>query len=1193
MSIKHSSVLKLAMVTTMVLLLNPWQIAPLAASTISPVSGLSGSWFDPAKEGQGFTIQVLSGDSALLTWFTYDTQGNQFWLQGVGNRTGNTLNFEQLLRFEGHRFGQDFKPEDRVVIAGGSLELVFDSCNSAVATYSGSDELPADVLNVQRLTIVAGFDCESQVAPTLSGSIHRGLSGAWFEPAQNGQGWMIELLSEDLALVYWFTFDTQGRQRWLMGVAVIVDNGMISFDMFRPVGGRFGPNFDPGEVDFEYWGEFALTHTRCGRAVASFYEDETGDYGWYHDVHVLATIGGSDPCAFPGGLAELAGEITAAPASAVDGTTNDPNAPLVPNNTPTQGQETGNPISIVGFAAAAPVGFGRFANSSDEWDEYRMPLLAGQTLQLIVADWDPANPAANDLDLWLFKDGETEAIANSLTIQRNEFIQITESGLYEVAVHAFSGASAYTLHASYAPVPAAATTLSSVGRFVDGEIVVGLKRPSEKGTSSTAAVDRLQQLAHEMNLEMVSTPPIGPALMRLSTSGLHGDAGLETDSTDSKDAKRARRKELIAAIKHLSARDDVAFAHPNYLLDQTSNDPRLPEQWHYNPIRVPQAWLLNQGDPNVLVAVLDSGVGPHPDLEANVRRDLGFDAIEISRNFGPVSGRGDDPAVSGSNKTSSHGTHVAGTIAAILGNARDGAGVAPSTSIMPVRVLGNTGSGSIEQIINGIYWAAGRSRVSNLPDPVRRADIINLSLGGFGNCPAAMEEAINFALGRGVIVIAAAGNETSSLNFMPAVCPGVISVAATNRHGQPAYYSNCGSHVAVAAPGGEVVPSSIDNSSSGPGGTTVPRFQPGNASSCRPDPATISAAGDGVLSTDYHFAGAQRSPRFQAMQGTSMAAPHVAGVAALMKSTDSGLTPSQFAALLGAGTLTDRSAGPGWDAQAGRGLINARKAVEAVTGGQQPIPGSLAATPANLSFGETAAQRTLTIEPRGDNTGSLDTFAQSNAPWLVSAQALDVDSAGFGLWEFGVDRTGLFEGLYQGNLSIQTTTGVVGQVPVDLRVGALSETGRAGFLYLLIIDPLTGGIVGLFGGSGFEGHYLYETSGLVPGPYLLIAFSNVSYQFNICGQGEFCGYHPGSGTISPVSLAAGARTEVGTFSVFPDQTGLAEAGSAQTASLEFSRAQRFAGLPERVQRQLETLQIPPLQPVSADPGKMQPLTGAH
>lgn len=358
--------------------------------------------------------------------------------------------------------------------------------------------------------------------------------------------------------------------------------------------------------------------------------------------------------------------------------------------------------------------------------------------------------------------------------------------------------------------------------------------------------------------------------------------------------------------KEIEASDSsVEYAEPDRIMQHTftPNDPRYNEQWHYfqttGGIRLPAAWDQFRGA-NVVVAVIDSGYRPHVDLAANVVG--GYDFISNVTTANDGNGRDTDAKDPGDwcppaePQSSWHGTHVAGTIAARTNNATGVAGVAFNAKLVIARVLGKCG-GATSDIADAIVWAAGGS-VSGVPANATPARVLNLSLGSVAptSCSATMQNAINSARSRNSVVVVSAGNSNANAgNFQPANCSGVITVAATDRGGAKASYSNFGATVEIAAPGGEI--------------------------------ATLA---NGVLSTLNTGITTPGSDSYQFYQGTSMAAPHVAGVVALMLSKNSSLTPDQCLTHL---QSTARSF-PGSCSQCGSGIVNAAAAVSAV-----PAPG--------------------------------------------------------------------------------------------------------------------------------------------------------------------------------------------------------------------------------------------------------------
>ena len=330
--------------------------------------------------------------------------------------------------------------------------------------------------------------------------------------------------------------------------------------------------------------------------------------------------------------------------------------------------------------------------------------------------------------------------------------------------------------------------------------------------------------------------------------------------------KKMSVSEVTALAAELKSRDpSVEYAEPDLILQAqfTPTDPRYNEQWHYfeatGGLRLPLAWDKSTGT-GVTVAVIDTGYRPHPDLVGNLLP--GYDFISNATMANDGGGRDSDPTDTGDSLTahqcglmkpaqnqnsSWHGTHVAGTIAARSSNGVGVAGVAFNAKIVPARVLGKCG-GYTADIADAIIWSSGGA-VTGVPTNANPARVINLSLGGAGVCATTTQAAVNTARSRGAIVIVAAGNDnTEAGSFTPANCVGVTTVAAVNRSGGRSYYSNFGSIVDVAAPGGDIR-----------SGTT-----------------------NGILSTHNSGATTPGADSYSYMQGTSMAAPHVAGVAALM-----------------------------------------------------------------------------------------------------------------------------------------------------------------------------------------------------------------------------------------------------------------------------------------------------------------------
>ncbi|MGQ5524093.1 S8 family peptidase [Chitinimonas sp. PSY-7] len=379
---------------------------------------------------------------------------------------------------------------------------------------------------------------------------------------------------------------------------------------------------------------------------------------------------------------------------------------------------------------------------------------------------------------------------------------------------------------------------------------------------------------------------------------------------------RARSLTEVAAMASKIAKADsnVEYAEPDRLLHHMTvapNDSRWAEQWDLQNsaagINVLAAWDTSTGT-GVNVAVIDTGYRPHADLAANVVN--GYDMINdtvISNDGDGRDGDASDPGDAtadgecevGEPATNSswHGTHVAGTIAAIANNGIGVAGIAPGAKIVPMRVLGKCG-GYTSDIADAMIWASG-GEVSGLPINTHPARVLNLSLGGGGTCDVTSQNAIDAARAHGAVVVVAAGNEMRNVsNSSPANCTGVIAVAAYGKTGSRAYYSNFGNLVDIAGPGGDQSTGDTDG--------------------------TLSTLNDGLTSPV--------ADSYAYYQGTSMATPHVAAVAALMISAKPTLTPDEVESLLKSSAKPFVASCVG----CGAGMLDAYAAVQAAVGGTRP-----------------------------------------------------------------------------------------------------------------------------------------------------------------------------------------------------------------------------------------------------------------
>ncbi len=274
--------------------------------------------------------------------------------------------------------------------------------------------------------------------------------------------------------------------------------------------------------------------------------------------------------------------------------------------------------------------------------------------------------------------------------------------------------------------------------------------------------------------------------------------------------------------------DDVEDARGPFRPD----DPYYRHQWHLDQVQMPDAWRRTQGD-GVVVAVIDTGVAYRDGGGFSQAPDLAQTRFVPGRDLVDNDDTPDDEH--------GHGTHVAGTVAQSTNNGVGVAGVAPQAAIMPVRVLDARGAGRWGSVAAGIRWAADNG-----------AHVINLSLGG-GTPSRAIAAAIRHAHEKGVVVVAAAGNTGRGRVQYPAANPHTIAVSAVRFDEELTFYSSYGNHLDIAAPGGDI---RVDQNGDG-----MP---------------------DGVLQNTIVRGNVNRFD-YLTFQGTSMAAPHVAGAAALIR----------------------------------------------------------------------------------------------------------------------------------------------------------------------------------------------------------------------------------------------------------------------------------------------------------------------
>jgi serine protease len=477
-------------------------------------------------------------------------------------------------------------------------------------------------------------------------------------------------------------------------------------------------------------------------------------------------------------------------------------------------------------------------------------------------------------------------------------------------------------------------TIGDKPDMVPGQVILKLQgssavqalaaEPEEDGVIGTglAFIDRLNQFYGVYAFEPLMSPLAKAAGESVETLGTQRPelVGFYLVSFD----PQYDPNEVASAYE---ADPAVIYAEPNYVVyasDQplappafVPNDPFFSFQWHMPLIQAPQAWDVSTGQ-GVLIAVLDTGVA-YEDF-GNFRRapDLGGTSFVSGYDF-----INNDPHP---NDDEGHGSHVAGTIAQTTNNGQGVTGVAFNATLMPVKVLDGRGQGSHDAIAQGIIYATDRG-----------ARIINLSLSGRTGS-SILAEAVDYATSRGVLVVAAAGNSGGAVEY-PAAYQNALAVGAVGYDRRRVDYSNFGSQIDLVAPGGD---------------TDVDLNGDGNP--------------DGVL--QQTFRGDPTQFNFYYYEGTSMAAPHISGVAGLLFARNPAATASQVRQAM---ETTALDLGPaGRDNEYGNGLVQAANALAAI-GGPQPVTPTPTPTP-------TTQPPTPTFTPTSPSPGPSPTPTFTTTP---------------------------------------------------------------------------------------------------------------------------------------------------------------------------------------------------------------------
>ena len=824
---------------------------------------------------------------------------------------------------------------------------------------------------------------------------------------------------------------------------------------------------------------------------------------------VLVGCGGSsdsgdsvDPNALLGasnesGLFVVKGSVILDDAQFSDSDTNANPSPANNNDTLDDAQLIANQSVVNGY-------LGVIGGSVDGVDFYKIQMASGDQMRLTYSGEAPTLSV-------ITYDGVTETVvatgANSGSQQLMASVASKQTFYIRVAS---TGTTQYVLQTTDVAVSFASrgSRSAKIDDFVPGQLIIKYKDANSPGVAS-------RQKSDENRAQLVSLADISDSTALRRTSH-----------------QLTLKQQTLELVEILNQRPDVEYATVNSYYYPTSipNDEFFGFQWNMHMVNASTAWQY-QGANDVVVAVIDTGIAKiadngglrdHSDLEGKLI--AGFDFIDDIDIANDGDGIDRDPTDTGDTdfNSSFHGTHVAGIIVAKANNGIGVVGVAGASDnikVMPVRVFGKDQRTTAYALSQAILFAAGelsdadefvtdRTNLDGSHDFTPRVQIINMSLGGRSS--EIVFEAIQKARNAGVVLVASAGNDAKDAFFVyPAAYDGVISVAALNDKGELAGYSNFGASIDVSAPGG--------TSSSGAG-------------------QVLSTYASGRVSIGV-------AESYEYISGTSMAAPVVSGVIALMKSIDPTLSSSDIYAQIVSGGILDPVSEP---ATMGYGSINALKAVSQASGAGivDPAP-TLKVTPISVNINYKKNINTVLLFNGGTNTEagelkidsilstSQDASVPENERWLLPIKD---DKKTLGILTLFANKAAFADGIYTDTVTIASTENTV-MIPVRMEINReLSQVIEPVTVYLRALDENGSVTTDVVASSavvkGENGGFSYFFGSVPKGSYYLTAGSNTNGNDSICDSGELCSVQGGLGSrIIHVNSGLKANISVSTESI--------------------------------------------------------------
>ncbi len=716
-------------------------------------------------------------------------------------------------------------------------------------------------------------------------------------------------------------------------------------------------------------------------------------------------------------------------------------------------------------------------------------------------------------------------------------------------------------------VRVSALTLSQHLNFVPGEVLIRSRSSSQVSALSVSGSSPFHQSSYQKMI--LSLPPLSEDSTALTIAGSHPDIASQAFKyLETKDRLRVATLDKIEELRRQGVQ-----AIPNMILHTQSlsepTDPLFSDQWNLKVLNMTDAWELAHPQRDVVVAVIDTGIVHHPDLDDHVLFDQGYDFVMTSLSL-DGGGPDTDPTDPGDHLNNGlgswHGTHIAGIIAASVDNGVGISGIAGVTShvkILPLRAMGLNGDGTLYDVSQAILYAAKLPNIADCDftsgdvdnqtrytvdathchfDTPRytgrsRADIINLSLGAAMQAPQAgpLNDAIDAASAAGVLVVTAAGNESKgpgwcfsdrthtfvrddTCNFYPATNPHVLSIGAVYPNlAFASDYSNFGS------------PSNNTQFLVAPGGSRIDKITSTIA------PSVSGGYGD--------------------LNGTSQAAAHVSGVAALVMADNPTISADQVREALRASALDLGDAGR--DIYYGFGLLNPCGALLAARGTPSTGTGTLHLSSTSVDFGSLGNAHTVIVTSGCGNASisgiSFSTTTSDGGHWLNATLSGTETPAQLSL---SINRAGLSRGDYTATVTLNSPAGnstlhiamTVGEATPS-RTGTVDNISRSienflsdrpGFnnvidvgemqIVLLNADDLNNQVTaprGYGAVTDFRANYNFHFFGILPGRYYLYAGVDKNKNGTICDpqqdRGEPCLIYPNNANQTAIEVSSTTR----------------------------------------------------------------------